>query len=134
MRTVKEVDLSPLRLCNHLEVLELSKNQIEKIGLTPLEYCSTIRRIRVRENRLQSIDLWPLINANSLEEIDLCGSAPCYTTDGSTTVIQLNSFSGGGGGTGEPSAGSGAAPGMELFGFIVVAAAGLEILLVLRKR
>ena len=62
MRAASEVDLSELKMCSKLEVLELSKNQLESVDLKPLRNCRSLKRLRLRDNRLKSIDLWPLVN------------------------------------------------------------------------
>ncbi len=71
MRAATNVDLEVVRANTELEVIELSKNQLESIDLSPLEDCEQLERIRLRSNRLHSLNLWPLMKLPNLEEIDL---------------------------------------------------------------
>ncbi|MDF1540344.1 MAG: leucine-rich repeat domain-containing protein [Candidatus Thorarchaeota archaeon] len=71
MRAVTNVDLEVVRGNAELEVIELSKNQLDSIELSPLEECTKLERIRLRSNRLHTLNLWPLMQLPNLEEIDL---------------------------------------------------------------
>jgi hypothetical protein len=71
MRAATSVNLDTLSNNNNLNVIELSKNQLELIDLEPLRTCPNLHHLRLRSNRLNTIDLWPLVELGSIEEIDL---------------------------------------------------------------
>ena len=71
MRAATHVNLEVVRGNVELEVIELSKNQLDSIDLSPLEECEKLERIRLRSNRLHTLNLWPLMELPNLEEIDL---------------------------------------------------------------
>jgi Leucine-rich repeat (LRR) protein len=67
-----QVDLTPLKLCNILEHLDLSLgNKLREIDLSPLSYCPQLKSIILRENRLSKINVSPLRYCKNLEKLNL---------------------------------------------------------------
>jgi hypothetical protein len=64
-------DLSPLRACSTLEVLDLRGSLFEAIDLSPLTGCPALRRLELGHNLLGEIDLRPLAACPQLEYLDL---------------------------------------------------------------
>ena len=71
MRAANRVDLTNLRECSCLEILDLSNNMIETLDLTPLQDCPTLKEMYLRGNRLVNLDLWPLDQCLDLQVLDL---------------------------------------------------------------
>ncbi|MGQ4912398.1 MAG: hypothetical protein ACP6KW_09540 [Candidatus Thorarchaeota archaeon] len=74
MRAALAVDLTGLRTCRRLEVLNLSHNMLETLDLTPLEGCSTIQELHLQDNHLTTVDLWPLAECDSLRSVELAAN------------------------------------------------------------
>ncbi len=68
---IVEIDLTPLRNCKNLEILDLTGNQIRYIDLTPLEHCSNLRVLKI--DGLSRIDLTPLKGLTKLEILRITG-------------------------------------------------------------
>ena len=71
MRAARKIDLSNLRVCNKLVILNLANNMLEELDLLPLSGISTLSEIYLENNHLPSLDLWPLSACESLTKLNL---------------------------------------------------------------
>ena len=72
LNLLKSVDLSPLSNCYRLEELDLSSNCLKRIDLGPLENCKSLKSLLLSENGdLESVILNPLKNCYYLEDLQL---------------------------------------------------------------
>ncbi|MFX1565088.1 MAG: leucine-rich repeat protein [Promethearchaeota archaeon] len=68
---IVEIDLTPLRNCKNLEILDLAGNEIRFVDLTPLQHCFNLRVLRI--DGLSRIDLTPLKELAKLEVLRITG-------------------------------------------------------------
>ncbi|NHJ13098.1 MAG: leucine-rich repeat domain-containing protein [Candidatus Thorarchaeota archaeon] len=67
-----EIDLEPLRRCKKLEVLKIGGNNAEGIDFAPLSSCPNLREIEITfRGRVSAIDLAPLNSCTNLENLAL---------------------------------------------------------------
>ncbi|MFW9926826.1 MAG: hypothetical protein ACFFDM_08675 [Candidatus Thorarchaeota archaeon] len=71
MRAAQRVDLSEVRKCTHLEILNLSNNMLEDVDFTPLSQNQTINTLILENNHLTSLELWPLADCKALIQLKL---------------------------------------------------------------
>ena len=71
MRAANRVDLSNLRKCTRLVVLNLANNMLEELDLGPLTENESLVEVRLENNHLPSLDLWPLGRCNSFSKLNL---------------------------------------------------------------
>jgi hypothetical protein len=71
MRAAKMVDLSDIKNCTAIEILNLSNNMIEELDFIPLSNCTTLTTLLLENNQLTALNLWPLADCESLNTLDL---------------------------------------------------------------
>jgi hypothetical protein len=70
-RAATKVDLSSLKKCNQLMILNLSNNMLEELDLAPLQNKEALTDLRVDNNHLESLNLWPLRECDALKRLNL---------------------------------------------------------------
>ncbi|MGD9397457.1 MAG: hypothetical protein PVJ05_13570 [Candidatus Thorarchaeota archaeon] len=71
MRAARKIDLSNLRRCTKLVILNLATNMLEELNLSPLSGNSTLSEIYLENNHLRALNLWPLGTCRSMTRLNL---------------------------------------------------------------